>query len=237
LEAVTLDNLSVGTVEPVFYSALGVIAEIGRMQTGTNATSNPSNISIFPLNSTVGMVVYGPQFGPTDTTYSVNEWQTTSTGTGSAYVQPQILSNTTYWQSANQITGLPERLDFSNAPPARMGVGFGETIYLSQQLEEMMDAKALHWLATEPKLVGLLHDLSESTRNLFHDRAISAAYQITTFADPEAEQVPEKLLFEVKIRNKPYSEILQLWDELATRLLSNLPIEIQKKITLVLDEA
>jgi hypothetical protein len=152
---------------------------------------------------------------------------------------PPSMTNLADWQSTTQLIGLPEQLYFSHVPSAILGreTDYGETIYLPHPLEELMDSKALHWLATEPELVSLLADMSLSIQNLFHDRGISATCQITTFADSEAEQASEKLLLEAKIANIPYSEILQLWDEVATRLLSNLPTEIQKKITIVLDEA
>jgi hypothetical protein len=141
------------------------------------------------------------------------------------------------FRSTNRLWHDQEFWDFSSIWQGTWSnVDYEKTIYLPHGLVESMDDEALHWLATRPHLVSVADSLYQASLDLIHDYALSATSKVTTFADMEAD-VAETLMLEVKIANKTYEEILQLWDEFTIKLLSNLPTEIQKKLTIVLDQA
>lgn len=110
------------------------------------------------------------------------------------------------------------------------------SMQIPHQLAEIADESALNMLSAEDELVSHASQLLQSVLSEFSNLKLSAKCSLTTFTDPENEE-SSSLVLEAKIRDKPYSEILQIWDQLSMKLLSHLPIEVQKKVSIVLDEA
>jgi hypothetical protein len=100
-----------------------------------------------------------------------------------------------------------------------------------------MDEKAITTLAANPRLVHYASTLYESTCREVEAMGLSANWLLTTFSDPEDTRGKRSLFLECRIRGKPYSEILKIWDALSLKVFAHLTIEAQKEIALVLDEA
>lgn len=104
------------------------------------------------------------------------------------------------------------------------------------EITQIADNSALNFLSEEVTLVPQVTNLLQNFVTAASRLNLSATCSLTTFVDPESNE-RGSLVLDVKIRNKTYAEILRIWDDVATQLLSSLPIEIQKQITLVFDEA
>lgn len=110
------------------------------------------------------------------------------------------------------------------------------TVQIPQQLAEIADDSALNLLSLDTMLIPYATSACQQALQMFSRLDLTAKCSLTSFSDPESEAAPT-LLIEVQIRDKPYSEILRIWDELSVVLLSDLPGEIQKRLSVVADEA
>jgi hypothetical protein len=107
---------------------------------------------------------------------------------------------------------------------------------IPHQLVQIADESALNILSTDESLVTHAAQLLQSALSELSRLNLSANMSLTSFADPESEE-EESLVLEIRISNKSYADILSIWDGVSAKLLSALPIAIQKKITIVFDEA
>ena len=124
-------------------------------------------------------------------------------------------------------------------PTLNMYEFFGLTTYVGipAQLMRVMDETAIRILAANPRLVQYTTTLYESTCRELEVMGLSANWLLTTFSDPEDARAKHSLFLECRVRGKSYSEILKIWDALSSKVFAHLPIEAQKEIALVLDEA
>ena len=110
------------------------------------------------------------------------------------------------------------------------------SIQIPFELVQMADAAALTLLSSNPNLIPYATNVHQLALTQFAELGLSATCSLTSFSDPEDEDA-NTLMFQVRIHGKSYSEILEIWDQLSVRLLSDLPSDIQKSISVVADEA
>ena len=110
------------------------------------------------------------------------------------------------------------------------------TVQMPQQLAEIADDSALNLLSSDTKLIPYATSVCQLALRTFSNLGLSAKCSLTSYSDPESEDA-QILLMEVRIRDKSYSEILSIWDKLSVILLSDLPADIQKRLSVVVDEA
>jgi hypothetical protein len=110
------------------------------------------------------------------------------------------------------------------------------SIQIPSELVEMADDSALSMLSSKTNLIPFATNMYLSALSQFTELGLSASCSLTSFRDPESED-SDTLVFQVKIHGKSYVEILKIWDQLSMRLLSHLPVDIQKSVSVVADEA
>jgi len=169
----------------------------------------------------------------------------TFSATLSAYLikpslRPHTFNVSNFWSEATRI----ERPLRTVRHPSGLGPFFemqetispSASIQIPHQLAEIADESALNMLLSEADLISHATRLYESALREFSNLGLSAECSLTSYVEPESEEVGN-LLLGVKIHGKPYAEILQIWDKLSMSLPSDLPAEIQKKLSIVVDEA
>jgi hypothetical protein len=108
---------------------------------------------------------------------------------------------------------------------------------IPRQLADISSKDAVALLSSESELTPFAAKLYESARGWIGQSQMTANYLLDVFEDQESETETKNLVLRVRISNKSYAEILNLWDDFADKFSRALPTEMQKRIGLVLDEA
>jgi hypothetical protein len=93
---------------------------------------------------------------------------------------------------------------------------------------------ALRLMVTDKKVFYYTGALCDDVEGQLKELGAKYSYKITIFSEPESTR-KKILVVEFKIEDKEYDEILKIWNDITERTYSNLPLDVRKRVALVMD--
>jgi hypothetical protein len=107
-------------------------------------------------------------------------------------------------------------------------------LQISDKIVTLIDDDALRLIAKDKKVFYHTGALCDDVEHELRERGAKYTYKITTFSEPESTG-HRMIVIEFMIENRSYSEILKMWNDITRRTFSKLPLDVRKKVALVMD--
>jgi hypothetical protein len=107
-------------------------------------------------------------------------------------------------------------------------------LQISDKIASQIGDDALRLMVADRRVSYHTGALCDDVERELRELGVKYSYKITTFSEPESTG-HRMLVVEFLIENKEYDEVLTIWNDITRRTFSKLPLDVRKKVALVMD--